>query len=63
MILDWIYARYYAVLDYFAELLGKYAAEVLLAYGISLALLALMVGLIRRKSRLAKKALEAAENG
>ncbi len=43
--------------------LGKYAGEVLLAYGVSLTLMAVMVLVIWRKSRRAKKALEVVENG
>jgi heme exporter protein D len=43
--------------------LGKYATEVLLAYGISLTLLAVMILVIWRRSRRAKKTLEAVENG
>jgi len=42
--------------------LGKYATEVLMAYGISFVLLDVMVLLIWRRSRAAKRALEAAEN-
>jgi len=43
--------------------LGKYASEVLMAYGISLSLLVLMVAFLLRRSRSAKRALETAENG
>ncbi|MGJ8545725.1 MAG: heme exporter protein CcmD [Sulfitobacter sp.] len=46
--------------------LGKYAAEVLAAYGVSLALLAALVGLTLRSGRRAKaalKSIEEARNG
>ena len=43
--------------------LGKYATEVLAAYGISLALLGLLVLVVWVRSRRAKKALEDIENG
>ncbi len=43
--------------------LGKYAVEVLSAYGISLALLAGIVWLSVRRSRAVKAALEKVENG
>lgn len=43
--------------------LGKYATEVLSAYGISIALLLLLVGIVMRRSRLAKRALDEIENG
>lgn len=43
--------------------LGKYATEVLSAYGISIALLLLLVGVVMRRSRLAKRALDEIENG
>lgn len=43
--------------------LGKYAAEVLTAYGVSIALLILLVLVVWGRSRKAKKALEDIENG
>ncbi|SEW03225.1 heme exporter protein D [Cognatiyoonia koreensis] len=43
--------------------LGKYATEVLLAYGISIALLVALVLVVWSRSRKAKKALEEIENG
>lgn len=42
--------------------LGKYATEVLAAYGISIALLVLLVAVVWVRSRRAKKALEDIEN-
>ncbi|MGB3243406.1 MAG: heme exporter protein CcmD [Sulfitobacter sp.] len=41
--------------------LGKYAAEVLAAYGVSLVLLALLVLVTLRRGRRARAALSAAE--
>ena len=41
--------------------LGKYAAEVLLAYGVTLALLALLVGVSVAQARRMKRRLDAAE--
>ena len=41
--------------------LGKYAAEVLSAYGVSLLLLALLVGLSLRRGQKARRALQLAE--
>lgn len=43
--------------------LGKYATEVLSAYGISIALLVLLVLMVWNRSRRAKKALDEVENG
>lgn len=43
--------------------LGKYATEVLTAYGISISLLLLLVGVVMNRSRRAKKALDDIENG
>jgi len=43
--------------------LGKYATEVLSAYGISIALLVLLVLAVWAKSHRAKKALDEVENG
>lgn len=43
--------------------LGKYATEVLAAYGISIALLVLLIAVVWSRSRKAKKALEEIENG
>lgn len=43
--------------------LGKYATEVLSAYGISISLLLLLVGVVMNRARRAKKALEDIENG
>lgn len=43
--------------------LGKYASEVLSAYGISIALLILLVLVVWVRSRRAKKALDEVENG
>lgn len=43
--------------------LGKYATEVLLAYGISIALLVLLVLVVWLRARKARKALEEVENG
>ena len=43
--------------------LGKYAAEVLTAYGISISLLLVLVGVVMNRARRAKKALEDVENG
>jgi len=42
--------------------LGKYATEVLTAYGISLTLLVLLVLIVWSRSRRAKKALKEIEN-
>ena len=42
--------------------LGKYAFEVLASYGVTLLLLALIVGLSVRRSRKARVALEEVEN-
>ncbi len=41
--------------------LGKYAVEVLSAYGVSLLLLAALLGLTLRRGRAARRALERAE--
>ncbi|MEY1555120.1 heme exporter protein CcmD [Yoonia sp. R2331] len=43
--------------------LGKYAVEVLAAYGVSLTLLVLIVWLSVRRSRAVKAALEKVEHG
>lgn len=43
--------------------LGKYATEVLLAYGISIALLVLLILVVWLRARKARKALEEVENG
>jgi len=43
--------------------LGKYATEVLSAYGISIALLVLLVLYVWARSRRVRKALEEIENG
>lgn len=43
--------------------LGKYAAEVLSAYAVSLLLLAVLVWMSLRRDRRAKAALRAAEEG
>lgn len=41
--------------------LGKYATEVLAAYGVSIALLVIIVGMSIRRSRRVRAALEAVE--
>lgn len=43
--------------------LGKYATEVLLAYGISLALIAVLIGFVALRARAARRLLERAEDG
>ena len=43
--------------------LGKYAAEVLAAYGVSVTLLVLIIGISWRRAVVVRRALEQAENG
>lgn len=43
--------------------LGQYAFEVLSSYGVSLAMLAALIGLTWRRARAVRRALERAEGG